>query len=726
MQQQIAISGRVQRFIRQPADDGFGILAIATQNGRVTALGRHIFADLSLGDEVELSGSWKEHDRFGRQFAATDAQRVLPTTASGLVRWLVQMEIPGVGEATAKKLVDAFGADLVERVAERDDKAAAILGERLDAAAEELVQRRAEAEFGPLLAAYQVGPDIRAKIISRYGETTRDILKDDPYRLIMEIDGVAFPTADRIAVSMGSSQKSPKRLLAAGMDTLRRAVGNGDTATTESALIKGIVARTGVSEADAAEAAASFATADGIVATTVKGQPAFALSHLHYCEAGIAARVIEKVQQPGRFSETTAKKAVAKAEKQIGTVLNAEQRAASIAALSNSISIMTGGPGTGKTHTLNVICRAMTIAADMTGIVLGDPENKEDIGILNASPTGKAANRMRESTGIEGSTLHRLLQFDGEKQIFMRNMENPIETGLVAIDETSMGDVVLMNALARAWGDAQVLLIGDPDQLPSVYAGRVLGDLIASGVVPTTELTEIRRQAEGSEIALGAAAVRKGEMPQMGSSELIFIESEDDDWIAEQAVALAAANMDRGYDTQILTAGHNGTAGTREMNRAARECVSRPGQSIRIAGGAEAAVGDKVIHTKNDTVRSVFNGDCGTLSKIVTKRGEIVAAEVTFADRTVSYTQRQFSQLELSYALSIHKAQGSEYDVVVLVMTTQHYSLLSRPLFYTGLTRGKKKVVILGSKRALQTAIRNDDNANRVTTLQERLAGARG
>ena len=731
-----ALKGTVDRRVFADDKTGFAILTIrlgtgSDRKGLVTVKGGSL-ASFRPGQGIAATGRWVKDAKYGEQFMAVAANEILPTDNAGMAKWLDDVGVPGIGPVTARKIAEAFGADTIKHIAEGHPDAKALLGRKFDGAQKAMVERHAEASFGPLLAGYDIGKKTRDKIFALYGMDTAKIIHADPYRLIRDVDGIAFATADQIAHAAGTASLDRSRIQAAAIDSLRHATDRGDTAVLHGDLARMIRERAGV-DGPIVDAVVADIDDDAAIATMVEvdgeTQHAWALASIDAAEQRFAEAVMDKIDQRGLLNRVQAERFVALAVERINAskkkadriTLNERQHEAAVMALVSGLSILTGGPGTGKTFVLNVITKAWKLAAR---------SNLVPSGISLAAPTGKASQRMKEATGIAAKTLHRLLEAGGEG--FKRDRTNPLDHAFVAIDETSMKDIELANAFARAWGRCPVLLIGDPDQLASVGPGRVLGDLIDSGVVPVTKLTEIRRQAKGSAIAEGAQAIREGRMPVMttGESDLVFFEMDDDKddeersattEAAETAIMLHAAYVKAGMDVQLLTPGHNADTGTKAMNRALQEAAGLQGAAVRIKDGLEARTGDRVIQLENDKDLEVFNGDTGVVTDITSG-----IATIRFGDRDVKMDEKALANVGLSYALTVHKAQGSEYDVVIIPVTTSHYSLLRRTLFYTGLTRAKTKCIIIGTKRALEIAIRNDDGRNRTTTLAWRLRAMAG
>jgi len=736
-----ALKGTVERRVFADDKTGFAILTIkiadGARQGSVSIKGQNL-ASFKPGQGISATGYWVKDARYGEQFMAQAANETIPVGNEGMARWLDQVGVPGIGPVTARKIAAAFGADTIRRIAEGHPDAKALLGRKFEDAQKAMVDRHAEDEFGPLLAGFGIGKSKREKIFEKYGLDTARMIQQDPYRLIRDVEGVAFKTADDIAHATGTASSDRSRIQAAAIDALRQGRDDGNTALLHSDMAKLMRVRLGESvPSDLIDAVIADIDDEAAIATTlvVDGESldAWALAEMDATEQAFAEAVIDKTAQRGYLSPAQAHEFIVAAVAKINATkkkdekvaLNEQQHAACVMALTCGISILTGGPGTGKTFTLDVVVKAWKLAARKRLV--------PDLVSL-AAPTGKASQRMKEATGVEAKTLHRLLEARGDG--FRRDRSNPLEHGLVAIDETSMKDIWLALAFARAWGHCPILLIGDPDQLASVGPGRVLGDLIDSGVVPVTRLTEIRRQAKGSAIAEGAQAIREGRMPTMdaeGLGDLVFFEIDEDATpadkenrlatkeAAETAAMLHAAFVSSGSDVQLLTPGHDNETGTRDMNAVLQAAAGLTGPSVKIQGGLEARVNDRVMQFENDKDLDVYNGDMGIVTAIVDG-----AATIQFGDRAVEMDKRALLNVGLSYAMTVHKAQGSECDVVIMPLTTTHYSLLRRTLFYTGLTRAKKKCIIVGTRRALEIAIRNDDGRSRQTTLAWRLRAMAG
>ena len=698
-------AGKVERYISGPTADGFAILALRLPNGtKISVKGRNVLVGFGIGDKLEVKGRETRHPRYGNQVQAYDARVISEpiNTSTALAKWISEAGIEGIGKARATAIATRLGENAVERIVRGDPLAKELLGKRYENVRQALTSRYGEAKFGPMLTELGIGRQTRVKIYETFGADTGKVIETDPFRLIMEVEGIAFRTADQIATKAGMNKESDYRILAAARDVLRRGEDEGHSWIPITDIIEqtrsltdlpiGLIARS----FDAGPCA-------GAKAVTVGETKGWALQKLARKEEDVARAILAKLAQPKLATREEAEELVDAQQELVGITLNHLQREAAIMAVIEPLCVITGGPGRGKTTVLDIIVRCWK--------KLG---RKIELG----SPTGKAAQRMREKTRIKAQTMHRLLGSSEGK--FTRHEENPIEADSIGIDETSMLDIYLAGSFTRAWGEAQVVFIGDARQIASVGPGRIFGDLVAAANVPTVELTENRRQAKGSAIATGADAICAGKMPEWGE-DLIFVEKRDNDDIAKEVERIFLRETSRGNTVQILTPGHASEAGTAALNARLAIESSENDPVVRLAGGAPAHVGDEVIQLENCDSRDVFNGDVG---KIVAIRGEgkeqvaVVEMQTPNGPRKLEYTAGQTSELSLSWALTVHKAQGSEYDIVIMPMTTSHWKLLRRTLLNTGITRAKLRCYVVGQKRALRQAISFDDGNLRYTRLQ--------
>ena len=727
MQQQSEMRVTVLSFLFGPTEDGYRIVSAHDQKGeRIVLGGKTMPGDMEEGDEIVVEGKWRQSDR-GNMLMVYNARKSLPQTEKGMAAWLTKAKIPGIGKVRAEKLVAEFGLDTLARIVSKDPKAVSIAGKKtIETAAPALQLRMREAEIGTMLAGYGIGSAVQNKIMEKYGVGTQAMLSDKPYQLITDINGIAFTTADKIARSAGIAKDSPERIRAAIIEALRIASNDGHTALYHQTLLNTVENMIYV-DVDKIEDEIEALKNKGIRPYSVRGNRTWALTRLDDAEERVARNTIAKLREKGAFSEEDANRAVDAAIAASKGSLNEKQRAAAVIALSHPFSILTGGPGTGKTHTLQIIIAAWRMLAREYGLSLP---------VQIAAPTGKAAKRASEVTKVEGKTIHRLLEYDPESNAFQRNRSNPLDAGLLAIDESSMPDILISRDLTEAWGDSAILFVGDVEQIPSVGAGCVLRDLMESGIIPTTRLTEIYRQSEGSAVALGADAIRNGRMPDMsrpGAGELVFIDIDNPQQVAERIREMYVEKMPRYLASkdmdpssiQILSPGKQGDVGTLNLNRIVQETIhgeDPKGPFVHLSDKMVGRVGDRVIQLENDYDLNIFNGDTGKIIEIETdSEGKVTDTHVDFGDKIVGFSGSALGNLTLAYALTIHKSQGSEFQVVIIPMTGVHYTLNKRPLIYTGMTRAKKICVFVGQRRALKTSLSREDAANRVTTLAERL-----
>jgi exodeoxyribonuclease V alpha subunit len=700
----MTVKGRIERFLSGPAADGFAIARLSTRSGALTIKGRGIFKGFTVGDAIEVVGRESVHPRFGKQLDATSA-KTMDTAIDGLIRWIVDEEFKGVGEATARRIVERLGPDALERIKANRSLAIQILPRHGQAMHDRLNKMGDQTLYGPKLAAFDIGKMTRQKIAAAFGSDTLDVVTNDPYRLITAVDGIAFTSADKIARAAGIDAECEDRVIAAATDTLARADRDGHTWAPMSEIIAGAAERTGLPLRTVARIVDSAAPANVehvIVGEGEEARRGWARSKIAYREERIAELIRAKLGQPKRCSREKAEILAVKHARKAGIELNSLQFEAVVLALVEPLCVITGFPGTGKTTVLKIIVECWKELGRKTKL---------------ASPTGKAADRMHEATSYPAETVHRMLGV--EMGHFVHDARNPIEADSIAIDEVSMLDVSLAYSLLNASRPAQMLFLGDSEQLQSVDAGRFFGDLVDSDLVPTVRLTEIRRQAEGSNIAIGGDAIRAGEMPEWGG-DLEFIEIDDPEAIAQKVFDLFAEFTRQGAEPQVLTPGHASEAGTIAMNK--RLLPERSQRlTATIGDGQIVQVGDRVIQTRNDAALKISNGMTGTVTKI-NPDGRAFFVRFTGAKSDILIADGNRANLKRAYALSIHKTQGSEYDVVIIPMTRSHYSLLRRSLFNTGVSRAKKHCIVVGQKSAVEIALKRDDNRERRSRLASLLA----
>lgn len=654
----------------------------------------------------------KEH---GLQFRAKVLKAVPPTTSEGVERYLAGGFVKGVGPVLAKKLVTHFGPEVLGVIGNNPADLESVDGigpkrrERIAGAWQEGVQIR---EIMLFLHSHGVSTGRAVRIYKTYGNLAIQTVRENPYTLAKEIHGIGFATADQIAQSVGIPKDSRNRARAGIDHVLLGATSEGHCALPLEKLKAAAVKLLDVPVEIIEQAIAQMLTSGFLLLEEIDGEPLVFLPHLRKAEDGTATRIRRVASAPVNYPQIYLEKALGWCEERTGKALAPSQREALKTALTNRAVIITGGPGVGKTTLVNSILLIL---------------RAKKVKCLLCAPTGRAAKRLTETTGFEAKTIHRLLEVDPATGRFTRNEDKPLECDLLIVDETSMVDVLLMYALLRALPrNAGLIMVGDVDQLPSVGPGSVLRDLIDSGVVPVVRLTEVFRQASTSKIITNAHLIRQGKMPELQTTEtgtdFYFIERDTPEEIGATLLRLVQDRIPKGHqfdpirDIQVLCPMNRGSIGVRELNIALQGSLNpiRPGEPAAERFGWRFQARDKVIQTENDYKKEVFNGDIGTIDKIDSVEQEVI---IRFDDRLVTYDFGELDEISLAYAVTIHKSQGSEFPGVVIPVAMQHYMLLQRNLIYTGMTRAKKLLVLVGQKKALGLAVRNDQSRKRYSAL---------
>ncbi|AZV39041.1 ATP-dependent RecD-like DNA helicase [Komagataeibacter europaeus] len=714
-----ALAGLVERVTFHNAENGFCVLRVKVRGQRdlVTVVGHA--AMISAGEFVQMSGRWFNDHTHGLQFKAEFLKASPPTTVEGIERYLGSGMIRGIGPVYAKKLVKAFGEavfDLIEQEPGRLREVTGIGPKRAERIVAGWADQKVIREIMLFLHSNGVGTSRAVRIFKTYGQDAVKLISENPYRLAKDIRGIGFKTADQIARKMGIAPDAMIRVRAGISYALGEAMDEGHCGLPVGELLTSTAELLEVATPLIEMALALELEAGDVVADSVGDTGCIFLAGLYRAEQSIAERLRACAIGRPLWPDIDAEKAMTWVEGKTGLALAPSQQEAVRLALHSKVLVITGGPGVGKTTLVNAILKIVT--AKGTDVQL-------------CAPTGRAAKRLSESTGLEGKTIHRLLETDPATGSFKRDDTNPLTCDLLVVDEASMVDVLLMRSLLRALPDnAAVLIVGDVDQLPSVGPGQVLADIIGSGAVPVVRLTEVFRQAAQSRIITNAHRINEGRMPELSAekgSDFYFVEAAEPEVGLRKLLAVvrdripARFGLDPVRDVQVLCPMNRGGLGARSLNIELQQALNPPDEVKVERFGWTYGPGDKVMQIANDYDRDVFNGDLGVIGRIDVEEGELT---VSFDGRDVVYGFGELDELVLAYATTIHKSQGSEYPAVVIPLVTQHYAMLARNLLYTGVTRGRKLVVLVGQKKALAIAVRNQGGRRRWSKLREWLAGS--
>jgi len=686
---------------------------------------------VECGETLHLSGEWTRHAQHGAQFKITRFRSELPASVYGIRKYLGSGLVPGIGKVYANKIVDAFGTETFRILSEESGRLRDVDGigkKRALAIKQAWDEKRTERELYIFLQTYGVTPSQCVKLVRHYGAAAKTVLTNEPYKVAREIDGIGFKTADRIAINLGFANDAAPRLDAGIQYALETLQEEGHTGYREADL-RDYTATLLETEVKRVEARIEALVADKSlvrhlpagVANPLPGSGLIQLPAQDRAEQKIAEVVARLERVPSGLPAIKVDAAVEWAEKKAGFTFHELQRAAVRHALTHKLSILTGGPGTGKTSTLRALIEIL---------------KAKKVRVHLAAPTGRAAQRLTETTGGFATTIHRLLKFDAAKGGFTANEHAPLATDFLVVDEASMLDSRLASALLQAVPSrAHVLLVGDTDQLPSVGAGNVLKDLIATERPAVTRLAVIYRQQGQSQIVSTAHAINSGEaspppiLTEVAAaqvwSDLNFILASDAEDCLRKVGELVTEFIPRQLkwphpvnDVQILAPMHKGVAGVGNLNTQLQATLNGKNRGLRAAGG-EFRAGDKIIQLRNNYDKNLFNGDIGTVTRVDANAGTL---DADFDGDTHTFARGELGDLALAYAISIHKSQGSEYPVVIVPLLKAHFMMLQRNLLYTAITRGKKKVFIVGEPAAYAMAVRNNESRQRVTHLREKIA----
>jgi exodeoxyribonuclease V alpha subunit len=674
-------------------------------------------ASITPGEFVECVGAWHNDKTHGLQFKSTLLKVIPPTTLEGIEKYLGSGMVKGIGPHFAKVLVKAFKEEVFEVIETEPERLRTLPGigpKRIDKITSAWAEQKAIREIMVFLQSHGVGTGRAVRIYKTYGDESIAKVTENPYRLALDIHGIGFKTADLIAQKLGIAPDSLIRAQAGIRHVLQEFSGNGHCAALRDTLLKEAEKLLEIDIPILEQAIIGEIEAENLVQEEIDGMPCLFLTPLQRAEVGLASSIRRILGGIPPWSSIEHNKAIPWVEQKTGLELSPSQKEAIALAVTSKALIITGGPGVGKTTLVNSILLIL---------------QSRHLRVTLCAPTGRAAKRLTESTGLEAKTIHRLLEFDPKSFGFKRNKDNPLETDLLVIDESSMVDVILMNRLLAAVPvNAAMMIVGDVDQLPSVGPGSVLSDLIDSGAIPTVRLTEIFRQAASSRIIVNAHRINKGQMPLNAEgtdlTDFYFIPSDTPEDIHAKLVQVVTERIPKRFkldpikDIQVLTPMNRGGLGSHSLNAELQAKLNSNSEPKVTRFGTTFSPGDKVIQTVNNYDKEVFNGDIGRILAIDTEESTLM---IEYDGREVSYDFNELDEVQLAYATSIHKSQGSEYPAVVIPLAMQHYTLLERNLIYTGVTRGKKLVIIIGQQKALAMAVNNKRSSKRLTRLQERL-----
>jgi exodeoxyribonuclease V alpha subunit len=718
--------GTVERVVYSGGDGSFTVarLKLERDGEVITVVGGLV--GVPAGASLRVIGRFETTARYGAQFRIEHYTEVAPATLEGLRRYLGSGLIKGIGPELASRIVDRFGIETLEildREPARIGEVAGIGQSRARAVRDAWAAQRQVREVMVFLQGYGVSPAFAARIYKRYGAASIARVRENPYRLAFDVWGIGFLSADKLAGALGVARDAPARLEAGVRHVLDDESGNGHVFVPRARLCQKAAMLLDQPEESVGAGIDRLARAGEVAidASVVEDpkDPAIYETLLYRAETALAAGLARLLDTPAPALSVEVDKAIAWYEREAGIALARQQAEAVKLALGAKVAVITGGPGVGKT----------TIVRGIVSIL-----KRKGLTVALAAPTGRAAKRLTDATGAPASTLHRLLEWRPASATFGRCPSNPLEADVLIVDEASMLDVRLgADLVAALASSARLVLVGDVDQLPSVGPGSVLGDVISSGAVPTVRLTEIFRQAAESLIVVNAHRIQEGAEPELGAAaadresdrrDFFFLEEEDPAAAATLIRDLVAVRLPRRYgfspqEIQVLSPMHRGELGAGNLNRLLQETLTAGAAGIE-RGQRTLRVGDKVMQVKNDYDKEVWNGDSGTIEGV----GDETLA-VRFDDRLVEYTLDELDTLVLAYAATVHKSQGSEYAAVVIPVHTQHYVMLQRNLLYTAVTRGKRLVVLVGTRKALALAVRNADVAARASGLAARLRASR-
>lgn len=717
------LQGQIERITYNNDENGFTIakVKVSERPDLVTVVGT--LMSPTPGEILKMTGEWVNHPKYGEQFKILQYKPMVPATVHGIQKYLGSGLIKGIGPVMARRIVGQFGEETLNIINNEIEKLAEVNGigkKRIDMIRKAWEEQKEIRDVMLFLQAHGVSSGYATKIFKQYGDRSIEVVKGNPYRLATDIFGIGFVTADRIAEKLGFSKDSELRAEAGLLYILNRLSDDGHVYYPYEQLLEKGQEILGVEREIIVRAFGTIAVEKRVVIEDLnheaagfkENNKAVYLARFHVSETGIALRMRSLIDAPKSIRKIDPDKAAEWVQKQLSILLAEKQVDAIRRACESKVMVITGGPGTGKTTIINAILKIFS---------------QLKVKILLAAPTGRAAKRMSETTGYEARTIHRMLEYSIQKAGFQRDEEKPLDCDLLIVDEASMIDTILMYHLMKAVPPgATFIMVGDVNQLPSVGAGNVLRDIIESGAVPVVGLNEIFRQAKESLIIVNAHKIINGEVPSFRHTgprdDFYFIEQQEPDEVVKIILELAKERIPKRFgldpldDIQVLTPMHKGTVGASNLNMALQKILN-PGEDSLVRGNRSFRVKDRVMQIKNNYDKEVFNGDIGRITGIDMEDQEV---NVSFDGREVAYDFTELDEIVLAYAVSVHKSQGSEYPAVIIPLLTQHYILLQRNLLYTAVTRGRRLVVIVGTKKALAIGINNHQTERRFTYLKHR------
>lgn len=715
----LEIEGKIQGITFFNERNLYTIARLDTDEGLVTLVGP--MGRLDVGESVKAQGDWEVHSRFGRQFRVASFEVLLPSTTDGIRNYLASGLVKGVGPAMADRIVRHFGEKSLEVLESEPSRLREVRGigkKTLKSIVKDWKEKTAQRNVLMFLAGYGISASFGTRIFETYGQHTASVIKNNPYKLAEDVSGMGFSTADSIARKLGIEPDSPNRIEAGVLHVLTRAGGSGHFYCLENELMDEAVQILGQDRNSVAKALERLSESNKVIIESLEDEEmgdAVYLTPYFAAEMGLARRIKAFLSVPMNYGKIDADEVIDRVHRRLAIRLSPEQLNVLDKIFDSRLSVITGGPGTGKTTLVKSVQ------------LLFKSQGKS---IALAAPTGRAAKRLSEVTTAPASTIHRLLAYDFKSGLFNRNENNPIDADVIIIDEASMVDAFLMYNLLKAVPMRSVLiLVGDASQLPPVGPGNALRDIIDSGRVPVFHLNRIFRQAAQSLIIQNAHRINSGrgiitdpgeEYPE---PDFYFIEEEDQERMVSMVLTMCRERIPNkfGFDPmtqiQVLSPMHKGPAGTVNLNKALQQALN-PGSEGLKKGEHIYRVGDKVMQIRNNYSKEVFNGDIGTIRAIRPGEKSIV---VDYETGPVSYAYEEMDELVLAYSISVHKSQGSEYPAVIMLLSTSHFVLLQRNLVYTGITRAKRLMVLVGSPKAVSIAVGNDKPSRRATRLAERL-----